>query len=333
MKADEMPGPPRPTEETPPLAILLILAGMVFITVNDSLIKALGGDYPLHQMVFVRSAIGIVFSLVILQFEGGFRELRTATPGLHLMRGLFVVISNMLYFAALAVMPLADAVATFFVAPLIITLLSVVVLGEKVGVHRITAIIVGFAGVLVMTRPGMAGEDAPQRWTLLLPVLAATAYAAMQVMTRKLGVYSKASALAVYIQGVFLVVSSGFYLVAGDGRFAEGVEAESLVFLFRAWVWPTPGDWPLFILLGCMSGAIGYLLSAAYKMGNAATISSFEYTALPLAIASGWLVFGEVPDLWVLAGTVLIAGAGIHVFMRERQRRSPVAPRRPLRRG
>jgi S-adenosylmethionine uptake transporter len=331
-----MTGRPRPTEETPPLAILLIVAGMVLITINDSLIKALGGDYPLHQMVFVRSGIGILFSLLILQFEGGFRELRTSTPGLHLLRGLLVVLSNMTYFAALAVMPLADAVALFFIAPLLITLFSALFLKERVGVHRVTAILVGFAGVLVMMRPGMGGAgpgDGPERWTVLLPLLAATAYAAMQVLTRKLGVYSKASALAVYIQGVFLAVSVAFYLVAGDGRLAEGVEEESLVFLLRAWTWPAPGDWPLFIALGIMSGGIGYLLSAAYKMGNAATVSSFEYTALPMAIASGWLVFAEVPDLWVLAGTVLIAGAGIHVFMRERQRRSPIAPRRPLRRG
>lgn len=323
---------PTPPDETPPLAIALIIAGMVFITVNDSLIKALGGDYPLHQMVFIRSAIGIVFSLVILQFEGGFAALRTATPGLHLLRGLLVVISNMLYFAALATMPLADAVALFFIAPLVITILSVLVLGESVGIHRVGAIIVGFMGVLVMMRPGTGGDVEFERWTVILPLLAATAYAGMQVMTRKLGVFSTASALAVYIQGVFLMVSLGFYLVAGDGRFAEGVEQDSLVFLLRAWVWPTPQDWPLFILLGCMSGAIGYLLSASYKMGNAATVSSYEYTALPMAILAGWMVFGEVPDLWVLAGTVLIAGSGIYVFMRERRRRSPVAPRRPVRR-
>ena len=163
MKVTAMSGPPRPPEETPPLAIALIILGMVFMTVNDSLIKALGGDYPLHQMVFIRSAIGILFSLVILQFEGGFRELRTATPGLHLLRGLFVVMANMLYFAALAVMPMADAVATFFVAPLIITVLSVLVLKEQVGPHRVGAILVGFLGVLVMTRPGLSGGDGPAR--------------------------------------------------------------------------------------------------------------------------------------------------------------------------
>ena len=120
--------------------------------------------------------------------------------------------------------------------------------------------------------------------------------------------------------------------MAGDGRFAEGWTEESLVFLLRAWVWPAPERLAAFILLGAMSGAIGYTLSAAYRMGNAATVSSYEYTALPMAIIAGWLVFGEVPDLWVLAGTALIAGAGIYIFMRERRRRSPVAPRRPVRR-
>jgi S-adenosylmethionine uptake transporter len=329
-----MPGPPRPTEDTPARAIFLILVGMVFITANDSLIKALSGDYPLHQMVFIRSVIGLSVSLVILQFEGGFGQLRTATPGLHMARGLLVVLSNMLYFAALASLPLATAVSIFFVAPLMITLMSIVFLKERVGLHRGGAILVGFAGVLVMTQPGSgAGDDAPAIWVLLLPVAAAAAYAGMQVMTRSLGVYSKASALAVYIQAMFLLVSAGFFVIAGDGRFADGVEHESLIFLLRAWVWPTPEDWPLFLLLGLCSGAIGYCLSAAYKLGNAATVSSFEYSALPMAIFVGWSVFGEIPDFWVLAGTVLIAGSGIYVFMRERKRRSPVAPRRPLRRG
>ena len=179
-----MSGPPRPTEDTPPRAIVLILTGMVFITVNDSLIKALSGDYPLHQMIFIRSAIALGMTLVILQFEGGFRALRTSTPVLHLMRGLLVVVSNMLIFAAIATLPLATATALFFVAPLMITLMSVVFLKERVGLHRAGAIVVGFAGVLVMTRPGAeTGLDRPETWVLMLPVLAATGYAGMQVMT------------------------------------------------------------------------------------------------------------------------------------------------------
>ncbi|MEE4345658.1 MAG: hypothetical protein V2I53_02630, partial [Paracoccaceae bacterium] len=95
-----------------------VLAGMAAISINDVLIKALSGGYPLHQMVFIRSAIGIMFSLMLVQMEGGFSILRTRNPGLHLMRGGLVVISNLTYFAALAVIPLAEATALFFVAPL-----------------------------------------------------------------------------------------------------------------------------------------------------------------------------------------------------------------------
>lgn len=326
---------PMPPSDTPTQAIVLIIVGMVFITINDSLIKFLGGDYPLHQLVFCRSFVGILFSLAILQWEGGFRELKTSTPGLHLARGLLVVISNMLYFAALAVMPLANAVALFFVAPLLITLFSFVFLGERVGPFRLGAILIGFIGVLVMM---LGSADSQQvghlpNWVYALPIGAAAAYAAMQVMTRKLGVYSKASALAVYIQGVFLLVSVGFFLIAGDGRFAAGVEDASLVFLLRAWVMPTGNDWWLFLLLGISSGVVGYTLSAAYKLGNAATVSSYEYTAMPMAFLVGWVLFGEILEWPVLLGSGLIAGAGIVVFYRERIRRSPMAPRRALRRG
>ena len=107
-----------------------VLLGVMAISVNDMLIKQLSGGYPLHQMVFLRSAIGILFSLILVQWEGGWQILKTRTPGLHLLRGLLVVVSNLTYFAALAVMPLANATALFFVAPLMITLLSIPLLGE-----------------------------------------------------------------------------------------------------------------------------------------------------------------------------------------------------------
>ena len=150
--------------DNPGVGILFITLAMLCISVNDMLIKHLSGDYPLHQMVFVRSAIGIVFSLIILQFEGGFSLLRTSRPWLHLLRGLCVVGSNMAFFAALAVIPLADATALFFVAPLFITLLSIPFLGERVGARRLGAVVVGFLGVVIMMRPGSVGpEAAPER--------------------------------------------------------------------------------------------------------------------------------------------------------------------------
>ena len=306
-------------------AIGCVLAGVAAISVNDVLIKQLSGGYPLHQMVFIRSAIGIVFSLMLVQMEGGFAILRTRTPGLHLIRGALVVVSNLTYFAALAVIPLAEATALFFVAPLMITLLSIPLLGEKVGPLRLTAVSVGFAGVVLMMRP-WESETEVSRIILFLPVLAALTYALNQILTRRLGATTRASALAVYIQGTFIVVSLAFYLVAGDGRYAVGVENGSLQFLLRAWVWPEGGDRWLFLGLGLNSAIIGFALAQAYRLADAAVVAPFEYIGLPLAIFWGWVIWGDVPTPVVWAGSALILGSGLFVFIREKfkSRRLPL---------
>jgi S-adenosylmethionine uptake transporter len=214
-------------------AILFILLGVLCGSLNDMGIKLLSGDYPLHQMIFVRSIVGVLVSLVFLHLEGGLALLRSKRPGLHLMRAGLVVFSNMTFFAALAVMPLGAATALFFVAPLFITLLAVPVLGERIGRHRIAAVGVGLLGVAVMMAPGVDWGGIG-RASLLLPVAAAMFYAGMQVLTRKLGAFTAASALGLYIQSTFLIVSGMFFIVAGDGRFAEGMTHPSALFLLRA---------------------------------------------------------------------------------------------------
>lgn len=320
--------------QNPTAGIAFILIGIVAISVNDMLIKFLSGGYPLHQMVFTRSFIGIGFSLALVQVEGGWRILKTDQPGLHLLRGLLIVSANLTFFTALAVMPLAEATAVFFVAPLMITLLSIPLLGEKVGPMRIGAVIVGFAGVIVMTRPWeSSGEREISLLIYALPVVAAFTYALNNVLTRLLGVKSKASAMAVYIQGTFIAVSLMFWFVAGDGRFAQGLENESLIFLLRAWTRPEGTDVWLFAGLGLNSAIIGYCLGQAYRMADAATVAPFEYVGLPLAIFWGWVIWGELPDLAVMAGIVLILGSGLFVFLRERQKnRSVVSGKRVHRR-
>lgn len=299
--------------------IWFILIGMCAISVNDMLIKQLSGGYPLHQLVFTRSAIGLVFSLVLVQFEGGWSILKTRTPMLHVLRAVMIVISNMTFFAAIAVLPLAETTALFFAAPLMITLISIPVLGEKVGPMRMSAVLVGFIGVLIMQRPWANLADSEvNRLVLLLPVLAALTYAINQVMTRKLGVSSKASAMAVYIQSTFILVSVCFFVVAGDGRYAQDSHNGAVTFLLRAWIWPQAADWPYLVGLGTLSAIVGYTLSQAYRLSSAATVAPFEYIGLPLAIFWGYTIFGELPDTAVMIGIVLIAGAGLFVFLRER---------------
>ncbi|WP_121067148.1 DMT family transporter [Chachezhania antarctica] len=307
--------------------VAFLLGGTVMISINDMLMKALSGDYPLHQLVLIRSLIGVCFSLAIVQAEGGWSVLRTRRPWLHLLRGALIVSANMTYFLALAVLPLADATALFFVAPLLITLLSIPVLGETVGPWRIGAVLVGLAGVILMQRPWASSEVlGASRLVMLLPVFAAFAYALMQIITRKIGAESKASAMAVYIQAIFIVVSLGFGLVAGDGRFVDENSGASLQFLLRAWVWPPSHDWLTLLGLGFCSAIIGYALSQAYRLSDAATVAPFEYAALPLAVFWGWYIWGDLPVIEVWLGMALIAGSGLVVFLRER-----IRTRRPAR--
>jgi len=308
------------------LGILFVLIGVFCISINDLLIKQLSGNYPLHQIVFARSGIGILFSLMIVQYEGGWHILRTKNPWLHTTRGVLIVIANMTFFVALAVMPLADATALFFAAPLFITLLSIPILGERVGPLRLSAVAVGFAGVIIMQRPWADSDTLNvSRIVLLLPVLSALTYALNQLLTRKLGVSSKASAMSVYIQAMFILVSAGFFVVAGDGRFAEGSQNASIVFLLRAWVWPAGPDMWVFVGLGLNATVIGYSLSQAYRLADAATIAPFEYVGLPLAVFWGWSIFGDLPVVEVWIGILLILGAGLFVFLRERQKARIVA--------
>ncbi|MEX3316691.1 DMT family transporter [Sulfitobacter sp. PS-8MA] len=303
------------------LAIGLILLGVAAISVNDMLIKRLSGGYPLHQIVFTRSAIGLVLGLVLVRLEGGFHLLKTRQPVLHLLRGLLIVISNMAFFLALSVLPLAEATALFFAAPLFITVLSIPLLDEKVGPLRLGAVIVGFIGVVIMMRPWASTATLEvSRWVLLLPVLAALTYALNQLMTRKLGVNSKASALMVYIQAAFVAVSLGFFLVAGDGRFVDAGSSVSLQFLLRAWIWPAQEDYLTFLGIGLNIALIGYCLSQAYRLGDAATVAPFEYIGLPLAVFWGFVIFGDLPVWEVWVGIALILASGLFVYLRERQK-------------
>lgn len=303
------------------LGIAFLIAGMLFITVNDSAVKLLSDGYPLHQIVFARSAIGIGFSLIILRLEGGLPMLRTRRPALHALRGLMIVIANMCFFAALAVLPQAEATALFFVAPLFITLLSVPILGETIGPVRLTAVLIGFAGVLVMQRPWAASATLEvSRWVLVLPVIAALTYAMTQILTRKLGVDSKASAMAIYIQVSFLAVSVLFYALAGDGRFEAAFDNPAMAFLLRAWVWPDGPDWWILIGLGVLSAGISYCMGQAYRLADAGTIAPYEYIGLPFAVLFGWLVFSDLPEWEVWVGIVLILGSGLFVFLRERRK-------------
>ena len=141
------------------IGIACALGAAICFSLNDVSVKLLSGNYPLHQVVFVRAIVALTLTLALITpFEGGFAALRTRRPVLHMVRGLCVVVANMTFFAALAVMPLADVTAIFFVAPLFITAFSVIFLREPVGLRRWAAVVVGLAGVVIVVRPSRSAQ-------------------------------------------------------------------------------------------------------------------------------------------------------------------------------
>lgn len=295
------------------IGISSTIGASFFFSFNDMAIKLLSGDYALYQVVLIRSILGMMVLLcLIVPLEGGLKILRTKRLTMQILRGLCVVIANMTFFLALAAMPLADVVAIFFVSPLVITVFSVIFLYETVGPHRWIAVAIGFVGVIVMMRPG----SGTFQLAALLPVVAAISYAGLHTFTRKLGSTEKASTMTFYIQITFITISSVMGLVAGEGQFA-GSSDPSLDFLLRAWVWPDPGDYWVFIMIGFSSTFGGYLISKAYQLCEAGLAAPFEYTSLLLAIVWGFMVFGEWPDNTAWIGISLIVGAGLFMLWRE----------------
>ena len=297
--------------------ILLALGGSVVLSVNDVAIKFLSGAYPLHQVILIRAAIGLVFLFGLIAASGGsFAQLRTRRPLDHLIRVSIVMVSNVTYFLGLAALPLADAVAVAFVSPLFVTLLSVITLRETVGPRRWAAVALGMVGVIIMLRPG-SGVIQP---AAILVLISAFCYASSHMMTRRMRLTESAIALSFFVQVGFVVVSCTMGLVAGDGHYAGGL-GPSLEFLLRPWTWPPMQDWPAFLATGLAVSIGGLMISQAYRTCEAGLIAPFEYAGMPMAIFWGVVMFGTWPDATAWIGIALICGAGLYTLWRETIRR------------
>ncbi len=310
------------------LGAIWATAAMVCFSANDVIVKFLSCGYPLYQLIFIRSTVGLVFILAILvPLTGSHAMLKTKRLPLHIARGLRVVFANFCFFLGLAALPLAEAVAIFFISPLLISVASIVFLGETVGPRRWVAIAVGLIGVLVVLRPG---TDAFQT-AALLPLAAACGYAALHILTRKIGGTENATAMAFYIQCTFLAVSGTAGLALGNGQF-ETFDHPSMEFLFRAWIWPPATDFLLMAALGVTSSIGGFTISEAYRRSEAALVAPFEYVAMPMAVFWGLTVFGEWPDAVAWAGIALIMLSGVFLVWREAvaSRKLRQDPNRPM---
>jgi len=295
------------------LGIICVTLAQVFFTTQGMAIKFISGNYALHQIILIRASVAILFTLLVfVPIDGGYKYLLSKRLGLHLLRGFGIVVANLCFFTSLVTLPLAEAVAIFFIGPLLITSLSVLLIGEKVGMQSWVAVFVGLIGVMIMLRPGFGVFNSAS----MLPLGAALAYSLVQIMTRKMGEAEKASTMAFYIQLNLVFFSSLMGLIFGDGNLAD--PSQPIIFyLFRAWIVPTWQDLMIMFGIGMFSGLGAYFISQAYRISKAGIIAPFEYVALPLSIFWSITIFGDWPDIVSWIGIVLIAGSGLYVVYSE----------------
>ena len=291
--------------DRPVLGIALMLAGIAGFAVMDAIIKWLTADYSVAQVVALRSWFGLPLLCLFALYEGGLETLRTRRPLVHVGRYLLVLALSFSFFWALSQMKLVDAIAITFAAPIFITALSVPLLKEPVGLHRWVAISVGFCGVLIMLRPGIGVFQ----WAALVVLGSVVVYALLMITTRAFKSTESTAALMLYPQ--------------------LGMSLTGIVLAPYFWVTPSLGDLGLFALAG-LFGSVGVMcLTHAFRLGPAAVISPFEYSALIWASLLGFLLWGELPDAITLVGAGIVISSGLYIIYRETVKVGRARPQLP----
>jgi drug/metabolite transporter (DMT)-like permease len=291
----------------------LVLAILIFSLQNIA-VKWIGGDYSVLEIVTFRSLIALPCTLILFRWEGKRGLPPTRRHKLEYVRGVFLFLSYTTHFMGLAALPLADIESIRFSAPLMITFLSVVMLGEKVGPRRWLALIVGFVGVLFIVRPGSVTFNIGSIFILISVLF----YALSVMITRKLQTTDSSATMAYYSSLVYLVAAfilTPLAIVVGEIPDAH----PSIAFLFRAWSMPTLLDWVIMSGLGLVWAGGMYFMARAYSLALASVAAPFEYVSLPISVMWGFVIWQEVPTLMTLAGAFLTLFSGMYILYRERR--------------
>ena len=278
--------------------IALIMASTVFLGASDVTAKYLSASLPSIEIAWIRF---LVFALIMSPaMLPGFPlfALQTERRGLHLLRGAALLGSSLFFISGLRYLPIAEASATGFVAPLFVTALSIVFLGEKVGLRRWIATALGLLGVIIILRPGTSVFHP----AAFFPLVSALAWACTLIMTRMMSGTERAITTMAYssIAGVCILSALVPFV----------------------WVAPSWHDILFGIFIGVASTAGQWIVVLAFRYADASVLAPFSYTQLLWVSILGFLVFGEVPDIWTITGAAFIVASGLYTAHRERVRRS-----------
>ena len=294
--------PPAPPLSNVALAgIGLMLASVFLFTVNDALGKWMVAAYPVGQFILLRAAASLVL-IAPYAWRGGIAPFRDAPrKGLQLVRIVLATIEMGLFFWAVSYLPLADTITFWLATPIYVTALSPLILGEKVGWRRWTAVTIGFIGVVLALRPSAATFTGPA----LIAIAGSIVYAFALMATRALRETENAVLMTGQLAGA---------LVLG------------LLTLPFGWVTPSPTDLGIVAVIAGFATVAVFCLNRALILAPATVVTPFQYTMIVWAVIFGYAMFGDIPDWQMIAGAAIIVGAGIYIFWREQKLGKPPVP-------
>lgn len=288
------------------IGIAALNAGVFIFSIQDAILKGLSGDHAVTLAIVIRSLVGLPLLLAMVQAECGVKRLATRVWPLLMLRGAILLTSYTTYYLAFPALPLAEAIALFFTSPIFVTVLARLILHEHVHWKSWIAVIGGFAGVLIVLKPG-SGLFEP---AALLSLFSAAAYALAMVLARKFGTEEPTTVMAFYVNLTYLIgagLLAALFHAAGIGHLGH----PSLDFLVRPWAMPGYRDLFLMGLCGVIAAVAMSLLTHAYRLARANLVTVFEYTGMIWVPLWGFLLFSEVPTVSTAIGTVIIIIAGI----------------------
>ena len=273
--------------------ILCILGAGSIFSFTDAVAKSMMDEYPVGEVILFRASVVLVFTMVVIRFQGGWGEVRVVDWRRQIARGINIALTGFCFMMALKFVPLADLTAMTFVAPLILTAIAPYFLGERVGWRRRTAVGVGFVGVLFIVNP--SGEGA--LWPLLLAACVPLLTSVRDVWTRQMSRTESANAM--------VLISTSFTVLMG------------LIMLPFGWVTPDLYGLALFLGTGVLQGIAQFLTVYAFVYGEAVVVTPFRYFMLLWASLYGYLFFAHVPRWEVFIGAAIVSASGLYIFYRE----------------
>ncbi len=301
------------TPNNNPKGILLILSGMALFSIQDSLIKYIFEESALYELYFGRTLTALILLFIFLKITSQKLVFKTHYPLLTCCRVICFFFGFSFFYISLTYMSLAMANALFFSSPFFISILAIIFLGEKVGIRRWLAILVGFIGVYIVLNPDFENFN----YMKLAPVACALCYAISMTITKitsdKDNVYTQMFHLYIGAIGISIL----FFIFTGKGQF-NTFSDPTFQFITREWFTNPTYAWPYIVAMGFVAAVSFYCVFSAYSVASPSVVSLFEYSLIIWAIIIGYVLFNDIPTIRTFVGVTLIIGAGVYIYLREK---------------